>query len=198
MKDPLTPELLSSLCHDLRGPLGAMGTWVHVLSSGRARPETQAQALASMATDVQAMGSLIEQLSAFGSLLSRSEPIQLEDVDLGAMVESACASAPKSTDAEIQVQIDATAPVIVKADKALLTQFANLLAARSLTGRPGGRVVAVRLDGSQAVLTLETSGAAPRALGAALARALCETQGAQFEPELPAGRTGFVVRFPRA
>lgn len=195
MKDPLTPELLSSLCHDLRGPLGAMGTWVHVLSSGRARPETQAQALASMATDVQAMSSLIEQLSALGSLLSRSEPIQLEEVDLGATVESACASAPKSTDAEIQVQTDS--PVIVKADKALLTQFANLLAARSLTGRPGGRVVAVRLDGSQAVVTLETSGAAPRALGAALARALCETQGAQFEPDLPAGRTGFVVRFPR-
>src|SRR5262245_53173751 len=66
-KTPFDPEFVAALCHDLRGPLGAIGTWVHVLNSNRATPETQARALASMTADVKVLGGFIEQLSMLGS-----------------------------------------------------------------------------------------------------------------------------------
>lgn len=63
LEDRLNPDAVLKLCHDLRGPLGAIGTWAHVLGDDRADEATRRRALASMAKDLRELKELIEGLT---------------------------------------------------------------------------------------------------------------------------------------
>lgn len=84
MTDSVTPELLSALCHELRGPLGALGNWVHVLSAPEADAATRARALSGIKDDVRAMSAALDLVSTLGSVLSAPEaaraPVEVESL----------------------------------------------------------------------------------------------------------------------
>lgn len=103
------PAFLAAVCHDLRGPLGAIGTWIHVLSSGRADAATQQQALGAMQRDVSAQGRLIERLGVLSSILAGT-PAVIEEVDLVSLLgelghPSPASSVPVLADARLLRQL---------------------------------------------------------------------------------------------
>ncbi|MEO8358519.1 MAG: histidine kinase dimerization/phospho-acceptor domain-containing protein [Vicinamibacteria bacterium] len=196
MTDPLNPRLLAAVCHDLRGPLGAMGTWIHVLNSGRAKPETQTQALASIAADVQALGALIEQMSLLGTALSEKEPMSLVRLDIVPLLQSACSYTAEGSDVVVTFRAD-EASLCIQADSFQFQTLARVLTSRALTGCAGSRDLRLSRGKAHAELAIETTGGAPRALSIALVRALSETQGGSLVEETP-GRSGLTLRFPLA
>lgn len=70
MADALSPAVLSALCHELRGALGAVGNWVHVLGVPNLEASRGECALRSLNDDIRAMGGAIDQLSNLASALS--------------------------------------------------------------------------------------------------------------------------------
>ncbi|MEO5760827.1 MAG: histidine kinase dimerization/phospho-acceptor domain-containing protein [Vicinamibacteria bacterium] len=194
MTDPLNPKLLAAVCHDLRGPLGAMGTWIHVLSSGRAKPETQAQALASIAADIQALSALIEQMSLLGTALSANDPISLVRLDIVPVLQSACSYNTEGRDVVATFGGD-EASLWVSADSSQFQTLARVLTSRALTGRSGSRDLRVSRRDNDAELVVETTGGAPRALSVALVQALSEAQGGSLVQDAPR-RSRLTVRFP--
>jgi signal transduction histidine kinase len=74
----VTPELLSALCHELRGPLGALGNWVHVLGASEADEKTRARALEGLRDGVRTMGTAFDLIAAFTSLQSAAKSTSTE------------------------------------------------------------------------------------------------------------------------
>lgn len=196
MKDPLTPELLDELCHDLRGPLGAIGTWLPVLKSERADGETRLRALSSMASDVRVMGALIDQVSALAGMLSGPAKISLIPIDLVPFVRSACAAvAENGPESPFREGEDS---LIAVADPERLRQIVDLLASNVLNAAPGdSRALGVSRREQTAELRVETTGT-PRTLSVSLARALAEVQGGALEESREDGTTVLRVLLPLA
>lgn len=188
MKPAVTPELLAAVCHDLRGPLGAIGTWLHVLASGQAEPETRAQALAAMARDVRAQGALLEQLGELASLMAGDLSARPGPVELGPLLASVIS-------AETHVRLESgPGGARVQADPALLARLLSLLVTAAVK-RPADAPVSVRVDG--AVVEIAAEGP-PRLLGVALARGLAELQGGSLEETVSETRTSLRLRLPPA
>jgi len=195
LKDLFTPEFLASLCHDLRGPAGALGTWVHVLGSGKASPETQARAITAMATDVRVMGGFIEQLSLLGQVAARTDA-NLVTLDLVPLLRSAQSAAAGDTD--LRLRTEALEPVLeVRGEAETMQQIFALLGARALTAAGGERVVTLRRTGDSAEVSLESE-LKIRSLGAALLERLTRVQQGDFERSLVASRDVVRLRFPLA
>lgn len=183
------PAFLASLCHDLRGPLGAIGTWLHVLGSARADAATREQALAAMGRDVALQGGMIEQLSDVASLLGGTLVLDVAEVDLASLVQ------------QVGAHLQAVGPPPrVLADPKRIRQVLEILLTATPTDTAGPR----------AVLTAETDepdvwvvrGLArkggPTLVGFTLARALAEVQGGDLELSETLEGTVFVLRLPAA
>jgi signal transduction histidine kinase len=195
MKNPLTPELLHELCHDLRGPLGAIGTWVPVLKSERADGDTRTRALNAMSGDVRAMGLLLDQVSTLAETLSGGTHVSLQHIDLVPFVKSACFSL---TEGGRELACRATeASLFAVADPVRLRQIIELFVSGDGEKRGGVATgVSVGRRGERAELTIETG--TPGILILALARALAEAQGGVLEESLEDGRTTLHVFLPLA
>jgi len=195
-RDPLTPELLAELCHDLRGPLGAIGTWVPVLKSERADNATRERALLRIAGDVRVMGSFIDQLSALVEILSGSAEVSLVPIDVVPFVRSACADmAEKGAELPFREGEDSLMAV---ADPRRLRQILDLLGWNALTGSQGdSRALAVSRRDAMVELGFETTGA-PRVISVTLVRLLAEVQGGALEETRGDGTAVLRVLLPLA
>lgn len=69
----LNQDDLLKVCHDLRGLIGAIGTWVHLLGDERADEATRRRALAAMAKDARELQALIEEISGAPLTLAHKE-----------------------------------------------------------------------------------------------------------------------------
>lgn len=85
--------LLATVCHELRGQLGVLGNWLHVLDSGRADSEIRQQAIAGMKGAVAAETQLVEQVSDLSSILRGRLPLSREEVDLAWLLKDLGAEA---------------------------------------------------------------------------------------------------------
>lgn len=79
-------RLLSSLAHELRGPLNSIFGWVQLLQAGRLGPEQQTRAFDAIARGVQAQTRLLERLrenyraSAAARAKSGAEPARTDEI----------------------------------------------------------------------------------------------------------------------
>jgi hypothetical protein len=85
-------EFASLVTHELRNPLNAMSGWLHLLSSGRAKPETAERALAGLHRALEQQLAQIDTLGRVLRLSARSGVQAREPVDLAALL-AACATA---------------------------------------------------------------------------------------------------------
>ncbi len=192
MNSPLTPSLIAAVVHDLRGPLGALGTWVHVLGSGQIDRETQAQALAAMARDVRAQGALLEQLSELAALLAGDVEPRLETLAPGPLLQAACDAEPG-----VRLELGPEATSVRGDAERLRRVFAVLVS--SAVKRPAGAPLDVRLaSGPDGVTVVAEGPGLPRPLSVALVQALVEVQGGSFEAARSGDGTRLVVRLPLA
>jgi signal transduction histidine kinase len=177
------PAFLAAVGHDLRGPLGAIGTWIHVLASGRADAATQQQALAAMQRDVAQQGRLIAQLTDLASILGGTLTLSIEEVDLAAMLE------------EWGVRRGDGRRERALADPRRLRELLAIL-----LGAPeeGGPALTVREDaaGVLSIAGLSSKGG-PGRVGLTLARALAELQGGHLRTRATPEGMAFAVELPR-
>jgi signal transduction histidine kinase len=182
------PAFLLALCHDLRGPLGAIGTWLHVLGSGRADPATQQQAVAAMQRDVGSQRRLIEQVSDLSSILAGALLPTIQDVELSSVVEPLGA----------QLQAQGALPT-VRADPARLRQLLAILLG-VIEGAAAMSPAPVLVAGAEGPGVLSIRGRArkegPGLVGLTLARALVELQRGRLEIAQAAEGGAFTIDLP--
>ncbi len=176
------PRFLAAVCHDLRGPLGAIGTWIHVLASGRADAATQQQALAAMQRDVLAQGRLIEQLADLSSILGGTLPLTPEEVELIPLLTE--------LGAELRGQVEAPK---VLADPPRLRQLFALLLPGTGEGTRPALTARVEEPGALWLRGLSPRGA-PGLVSLTLARAVAEIQGGQLATSETAEGTVFAIQ----
>jgi signal transduction histidine kinase len=181
------PAFLKALSHDLRGPLGAIGTWIHVLRSGRADAATQEQALSAIQRDVGAQSRLLDQLDDLSSILGGTSRPSVEEVDLVSLL--------KELGAELQGRV--SPPPTVLADPRRLRQiFTILLPGDAAPGAPSPVLIAD--DASPATLAIRGSArrGMPSPVGLTLARALVELQGGHLTTSPTPEKTSFEIQLP--
>jgi hypothetical protein len=185
-------QFLSALCHDLRGPLGGLSTWIHVLSSQH-DPETRAQALAAMLRSVQSQVVLIDQISELAVLLE-APPDPLETpVELLPVVWSVIAGLGDLS--RVRVRLEGSEPVLAVNERRLTWILRQLLAGGIST--PPGTTIDLLVDTRDGGLDLvfEAPGK-PRAMGIVLSRALIDLERGAVEAHEVSGQATVRVRLP--
>jgi signal transduction histidine kinase/ActR/RegA family two-component response regulator len=85
----LKDEFLATLSHELRTPLNAVMGWTRVLRAASVEPATQARALESIERNAHAQARLIEDLLEISRIVTGKLRIQVQDMDLAAIVDAA-------------------------------------------------------------------------------------------------------------
>jgi signal transduction histidine kinase len=176
------PAFLASLGHDLRGPLGAIGTWIHVLGSEKADAATQRQALAAVQSGVVAESHLVEHVSDLASILAGTLRLTLEEVDLGSLLK----------DLGVEPRAPQVSSATVVADPRRVRQLLAILLPREGTGP----VLVEHDEGPGMVSVRGNRHGGPGLVASTLARALADLQGGRLTITAGEGGTAFVLVLP--
>jgi signal transduction histidine kinase/CheY-like chemotaxis protein len=153
-------EFVAMLGHELRNPLGAITTAIHVLESRADADETAARLRGIIVRQTQHLSRLVEDLLDISKLVSGKIVLHRRAEDLRDVAMRALASFQEAGKASQHAIAVTGASVRVHGDPTRLEQVVtNLLDNAVKYTPPGGRVdVAVGADGGQAVLTVRDTG----------------------------------------
>jgi two-component system CheB/CheR fusion protein len=145
-------EIIARAAHELRGPLGSISNWVHLLSQGSKDGALQQQGLAAIQRALNVATRLIETLNDVSLLGAGRLTLRLGLVDLASVVDMAL-ERPRSAAQEKGVRLDSVrevASVPVMGDPDRLQQIVLQLLANAVECTPaGGRVeISVGREGS--------------------------------------------------
>jgi CheY-like chemotaxis protein/two-component sensor histidine kinase len=155
--------------HELRTPLTAMLGWVQVLRNGNLPAEKRERALETIERNARAQGQLIEDLLDVSRIMSGKLKLDVEPVEVGAVVEQALESVRPAADAKglrLQTALDSTGSVMGDAHR-LQQVVWNLLSNAVKFTPKGGRVQVFveRRDSSVEITVADTGpGIAPEFL----------------------------------
>ncbi len=96
MKD----EFLSTLGHELRTPLNAISGWVQLLRRGNLSPADQAKAYETIGRNTRAQTELIEDLLDMSRIISGKVRLDIQTVDLSALIAGAVDSVQPTAQAK--------------------------------------------------------------------------------------------------
>ncbi|HSV36309.1 MAG TPA: HAMP domain-containing sensor histidine kinase [Ramlibacter sp.] len=215
-------EFLSLVSHELRGPLGAILGWAHILRR-RVSPEDMDKGLDVIEQSVQAQVRLVEDLLTLGRITSGRIQLEMQDVEprrfIDAGVEGVRAAAQAKRTAVRKVLDLTVGPV--RGDAGRLQQVVGILLGNAVKFTPeGGAIeVALRQAGTWAEIAVTDTGVgiAPAllpyvferyrapdtalerrygglGLGLAIARHLAEMQGGRLTAESPGEGRGATFR----
>jgi two-component system CheB/CheR fusion protein len=155
-------ELIARAAHELRGPLGSIANWVHLLSQSAQDGALQQQGLAAIQRALQLSGRLLDELSDVALLRSGKIRLRSGLLDLVPIVEMAlekprAAAREKAIDLELTLEV-ASVPVMGDPDR--LQQIVLHLVGNAVKFTPGGGRVDVGLarDGASWRLSVSDSG----------------------------------------
>jgi two-component system CheB/CheR fusion protein len=136
-------ELIARAAHELRGPLGSISNWVHLLSQGSRDGALQQQGLAAIQRALNVAMRLIENLHDVSQLGAGRVSLRLGLVDLASVVDMAL-ERPRSAALEKGVRLESVrevSSVPVMGDPDRLQQIVLHLLANAVECTPaGGRV----------------------------------------------------------
>src|SRR5262249_53209889 len=139
-------ELLSAVEHELRGPLGAIATWVHVLSTsgeGAARE----QGLAAIDRSVKSATRLLDDLHDLKQLAEGRVGLKRAPVDLWPLLQSAARKvASTAEDRTIRLPAVAVEGAVVSGDADRLARVVETLLVNAIALAGPGGVVEARLE----------------------------------------------------
>jgi PAS domain S-box-containing protein len=151
-------EFFAMLGHELRNPLGAITTALHVIDVCGPLDERSGEARAIIRRQVGQLVRLVDDLLDVTRLATGKVSLSLRRIDLAAVARRAVegVSAPGRT-----VTCRAGAPLWIDADETRIEQILGNLLGNALKFTPaGGRItVTVEVDGPEAVLRVEDDGA---------------------------------------
>ena len=219
-------EFVAMLGHELRNPLGAIATAIHVLDARADPHDASAPLRGIIARQTQHLARLVGDLLDVSKLVSGKVVLNTQPEDLREVVMRAVASFHEAGKARKHVVSVTGAGVRVQADATRLQQVvASLLDNAVKYTPPQGRVdITVASDGPDAVLTVRDTGAGIRpeilpqifdvfvqgsdtmarsagglGLGLTIVKRLVELHGGTVSASSPGPDRGseFVVRLPR-
>jgi signal transduction histidine kinase/CheY-like chemotaxis protein len=155
-------DFLAMLSHELRNPLAAATSAVHVLeaTAGRARDPQQEEATAILGRQLRHLGRLLDDLLDVALVTSGGIALERGTTDLARAVQDgvdALRIAGRLDEHELTVE---ARPVWVGGDPARLEQVVTNLLANAVKYTPAGGRVSVRTEaeGTDAVLRVEDDG----------------------------------------
>lgn len=194
-------ELLATIGHELRNPLGAITAASEVLQLERPDAATVAEAHAVLGRQARLLGTILDSLQDLARARSGRITLERRALDLASLVRHACAAMVSAGDAaQDSIQLDLE-PCWVDGDAARLQQAIARLVADALRACVGRQPVRVSLRAAQdsAVLQVRAGAAGaepvPRrpGVGVLLALKLFEMHGANVQP----GARGVTLRLRR-
>lgn len=148
-----------SLAHQISQPLSTVATYLHavqrIFRSGRSDPSAIAEALDKAEAEAQRARELLESIRDF---LSRGR-IELAPVDLVALASRiALMSRAEGVTRDVQIRIEGTGPLTVRADRIQIEQLLLNLIANAVDAaverRDGKGLVTVRIARREAVVSV--------------------------------------------
>jgi two-component system OmpR family sensor kinase len=136
-------ELLSAVEHDLRGPLGAIATWTHVLALGEC--VAREQGLAAIDRSVKSATRLLDDLHDLSRIADHRLPLTHQPVDLWLVLEAAARNAEAIAEGKT---IRLPSPVVgafASGDADRFARILHTLLASAVAGAAAGGVVEVLL-----------------------------------------------------
>jgi PAS domain S-box-containing protein len=217
-------EFFAMLGHELRNPLGAITTALHVIDTGGAGDERSAKAREIVDRQVRHLVRLVDDLLDVTRLTTGKISLGRHPVDLAAVARRVVGALAATTPAR-RLRCEAGGAVWIEADETRLEQILNNLLGNAVKFTPsGGRVtVDVAARDGEAVLRVEDTGAGipadllPRifdlfvqgqtglyrpapglGIGLTLVKRLVDLHGGRIEvaSEGPGRGSVFTVRFP--
>jgi PAS domain S-box-containing protein len=218
-------EFFAMLGHELRNPLGAITTALHVIDTGEPGDQRSAQAREIVARQVRHLVRLVDDLLDVTRLATGKITLGRRPVDLAALARRVVTTLAATTPT-LRLQVQADGSAWIEADETRLEQIlANLLGNAVKFTPAGGRVtVAVETRDHEATLRVEDTGAGipadllPRifdlfvqghtglhrpapglGIGLTLVKRLVDLHDGRIEvaSEGPGRGSAFTVRFPR-
>ncbi|MEO6103315.1 MAG: ATP-binding protein, partial [Pseudoxanthomonas sp.] len=155
-------EFLSTLSHELRTPVSAILGWAHILHSGPCTEQETAEALEAISASARAQSKLIDDLLDMSRIVSGKVRLDVQPLDLQAIVESVVHASRPSADARqirIRTLVDPQADAI-HGDPDRLQQVVWNLLTNAVKFTPKGGSIEVRLQrrGSSVELTVSDNG----------------------------------------
>jgi signal transduction histidine kinase/CheY-like chemotaxis protein len=141
-------EFLATLSHELRTPLTAITGWVQLLAAGHLSVIDTARAHEAILRNSRLLADLVNDLLDMSRIESGKLRLDMDDVDLMAVIDAAVASAAPAMEAK-HLTIDWTrgeGPLIVQGDPARLQQIIGNLLNNSVRFTPKGGRITVSLQ----------------------------------------------------
>ncbi len=153
-------EFFAMLGHELRNPLGAITTALHVIELCGPLDERSGEARAIIGRQVRHLVRLVDDLLDVTRLATGKVSLSLRRIDLAAVARRAVTGAATSARGRTLV-CRADAPIWIDADETRIEQILGNLLGNALKFTPAdGRVtVAVTVEDAEAVLRVEDTGA---------------------------------------
>lgn len=152
-------RLVADASHELRTPLAAVTAYAELFDRGAAdRPEDLHRVLRGIQGEAARMAHLVEDLLLLAHL-DEGRPLQLESLDLVALVGDALSTA-RTLGPRWPVVLEAAQPVEVRADPLRLRQVIDNLLGNVRVHCPPGTTTSVKVadDGTWAMVTVSDNG----------------------------------------
>jgi signal transduction histidine kinase len=140
-------DFFATISHELRGPLNAILTWVHLLQKGKLDQAGAMHALETVARNVRAEDRLIGEMLEVSRLIAGKVLLDLHPVELAVIVGQALDSArPAAEEGGVELDSElALVPGTIVGDPDRLGQVVRNLLSNAIKFTPRGGRVAVRL-----------------------------------------------------
>lgn len=152
-------EFLAVVSHELRAPLNAMLGWTRILRSTKVDEATTAHALEIIERSARTQSKLIEDLLDTARIASGKLRLEIQPVDLTAVIEAAAGILHPAAEAkgiDIQLTFDSRRGVIT-GDADRLQQIVWNLLSNAIKFTPSGGHIKVRLERADPHMRLQIS-----------------------------------------
>jgi PAS domain S-box-containing protein len=140
-------EFLSVVSHELRTPLSGILGWAQILQSRNPDAETSKRAVEAILRGARAQSKLIEDILDFTRIVSGKLRLEVQNVDLIMIVESAIdVVSPAATAKEIRLQTILDSNGFVSGDASRLQQVLWNLISNAVKFTPKGGRVQIRVE----------------------------------------------------
>ncbi|MBS0447024.1 MAG: hypothetical protein JSR59_13865 [Proteobacteria bacterium] len=193
-------ELLHTLGHDLRTPLGALVSATDVLKQAEPDSPLVPKALAIVSRQTSVLSDMVATALDVAGVVAGSAPLRRQPADLARLVDDALAALPDVERARLRVERLEAVPV--DADTAHLGRVVSYLLGRALRGvrRDAVPEIALQRAADEAVLTVMLHDAADRApasgRGLALARRIAALHGGSLGVEATSAGPALALHLP--
>jgi len=155
----LKDEFLATLSHELRTPLNAILGWANLLLSGRLETSEVRQAAEVIERNTKVQAQLVDDLLDMNRILSGKIRIDVQNVELPAIVEAAIISTRPAMEAkkiDVDKTIDFSASPI-RGDPSRLQQVISNLLSNAIKFTPEGGKIGVALKGTDSDVEIQVA-----------------------------------------